>query len=49
MAALSDAVDDLVYNFFNLEILLKIHPLLRKGLWMTLRLCLVVVPLGIAG
>ena len=49
MAALSDAVDDLVYNFFNLEILLKIHPLLLTGLWMTLRLCLVVVPLGIAG
>ena len=49
MEALSLPVEDLVQNFFNLEILLKIYPLLLKGLWMTLQLCLLVVPLGIAG
>ena len=42
-------MEALIYNFFNLEILLKVHPLLLKGFWMTLQLCLLVVPLGIAG
>ena len=42
-------MEALLYNFFNLEILLKVHPLLLKGFWMTLQLCLLVVPLGIAG
>lgn len=42
-------MDELIQNFFNLEILLKVYPLLLKGLWMTLKLCLVVVPLGVIG
>ena len=42
-------MEGLVYNFFNFEILLKVHPLLLKGLGMTLGLCLVVVPLGLLG
>lgn len=49
MEALSRAVEGLVHNFFNLEVLLKVYPLLLKGLGMTLQLCLLVVPLGIAG
>ena len=47
--ALSRAVEGLVHNFFNLEVLLEVYPLLLKGLGMTVRLCLLVVPLGIAG
>ena len=42
-------MEALVHNFFNLEVLLKVHPLLLKGLWMTLQLCLLVVPLGVIG
>lgn len=42
-------MDELIQNFFNLDILLKVYPLLLKGLWMTLKLCLVVVPLGVIG
>ena len=42
-------MEALVHNFFNLEILLKVHPLLLKGFWMTIQLCLLVVPLGVAG
>jgi polar amino acid transport system permease protein len=39
----------LVHNFFNLAILEKVWPLLADGLKMTLLLCFVVVPVGIAG
>ena len=46
---MSEAVDRIVYDFFNLEILAEVYPLLLEGLWMTVRLCLAVVPLGIAG
>ena len=42
-------MDELIQNFFNLDILLKVYPLLLQGLWMTLKLCLVVVPLGVIG
>ena len=42
-------MDELIQNFFNLDVLLKVYPLLLKGLWMTLKLCLVVVPLGVIG
>lgn len=42
-------MDPLIQNFFNLEVLLKIYPLLLQGLWMTIKLCLVVVPMGIIG
>ncbi len=42
-------MEQLVQNFFNIDILIKVHPLLLQGLWMTVRLCLVVVPLGVAG
>ena len=42
-------MDPLIQNFFNLEVLLKVYPLLLQGLWMTIKLCLVVVPLGVIG
>ena len=42
-------MEPLIQNFFNLDILLKVYPLLLQGLWMTIKLCLVVVPLGIIG
>ena len=42
-------MEQLIQNFFNLEVLWKVHPLLLKGLWMTIKLCFVVVPLGVIG
>ena len=40
-------MDELFDNFFNWQILMATYPLLLKGLWMTVRLCAVVIPLGI--
>ena len=37
-----------VHNFFNLAILEEMYPFLLNGLWMTIKLCLVVIPMGIA-
>ena len=42
-------MDQIIHYFFNLDILIKVYPMLLKGFWMTVRLCLVVVPLGFAG
>lgn len=42
-------MNDLIDNFFNLEILAQTWPFLLAGLWVTLKLCLVVIPLGLAG
>ena len=39
-------MDELVQNFFNWQVLATTYPLLLKGLWMTVRLCVVVIPLG---
>lgn len=40
-------MDPLIQNFFNIDVLVKVYPLLLQGLWMTLKLCVVVVPLGV--
>lgn len=38
------------FSFFNLDSLLEIYPLLLRGLWMTVKLCLLLGPIGfIAG
>jgi polar amino acid transport system permease protein len=42
-------MDSLLVNFFNLGILQQAWPYLLKGLGMTLLLCVVVIPLGVAG
>jgi polar amino acid transport system permease protein len=42
-------MDLIVFQFFNLEIMGKVWPLLLRGLWTTLQLCLLVIPLGLAG
>jgi len=42
-------MDTLIDGFFNLEILRQSAPYLGQGLLMTLALCLVAIPLGIAG
>ncbi len=39
-------MDAILKNFFNLEIAAKVWPFLLKGLWMTLMLSAMVVPLG---
>ena len=39
-------MDAFIQNFFNLAILKEMYPFLLDGLWMTVKLCLVVVPLG---
>ena len=40
-------MDAFVQNFFNLAILREMYPFLLDGLWMTVKLCLVVIPLGV--
>lgn len=39
----------LLDQFFNVAIVLQAWPILIAGLWMTVKLCLVVIPLGLAG
>ncbi|MGI9333670.1 MAG: amino acid ABC transporter permease [Gammaproteobacteria bacterium] len=40
-------MDAFVQNFFNLAVLQEMYPFLLDGLWMTVKLCLAVIPLGI--
>lgn len=40
---------DVIENFFNIDIMLQAWPLLAKGLWMTAKLCAVVICLGLTG
>jgi polar amino acid transport system permease protein len=42
-------METLISGFFNLQILAEAAPYLLRGLGMTLLLCLVAIPLGIAG
>ncbi|MCL4802207.1 MAG: amino acid ABC transporter permease [Burkholderiales bacterium] len=42
-------MERLVASFFNLDILQQAWPILLEGFWMTVKLTLVVVPLGVAG
>ncbi len=42
-------MDLLLNSFFNLGILAQTWPYLLAGFWMTVKLCLVVIPLGVAG
>jgi polar amino acid transport system permease protein len=42
-------MEALIHSFFNLEILAQAWPILLHGFWMTIKLTLVVVPLGLAG
>ncbi|MGH8739504.1 MAG: amino acid ABC transporter permease [Burkholderiales bacterium] len=42
-------MEALALSFFNLEILAQAWPILVSGVWMTVLLTLVVVPLGLAG
>jgi polar amino acid transport system permease protein len=41
-------VDRLLETFFNPEVMVTSAPYLVRGLWMTVRLCAVVIPLGMA-
>ena len=34
------------FNFFNIESVINVYPLILKGLWMTIKLCLLVGPIG---
>ena len=40
-------MDAILQNFFNLEIAAKAWPFLLQGLWMTVKLSAIVVPLGV--
>lgn len=42
-------MEALVQQFFNIEIMTRALPLVLAGLWQTLLLCAVVIPLGLAG
>ncbi|HEX2336950.1 MAG TPA: ABC transporter permease subunit, partial [Hyphomicrobiaceae bacterium] len=42
-------MEQILEQFLNFEIMLKVWPLLLRGLATTLYLCLLVIPLGLAG
>jgi len=42
-------MEALVHNFFNLAIIAKVWPYLLQGLWVTIKLSLVVIPIGMLG
>ena len=42
-------LDDLLLSFFSLEIMREAWPILLQGLWQTVLLSLLVVPLGLSG
>lgn len=42
-------MDVLVHQFFNIDIMLRVFPLVLNGLGMTLLVCVAVVPLGLLG
>jgi polar amino acid transport system permease protein len=42
-------MEEFVATFFNIEVIRAASPILLQGLWMTLLLILVAVPLGVAG
>ena len=42
-------MDALLTNFFNIEIMIQALPLIWRGFVMTLLLCVLVIPLGLAG
>jgi polar amino acid transport system permease protein len=41
-------MDAILENFFNVPIMVKMFPLLLSGFWWTIKLCVLVVPLGLA-
>jgi polar amino acid transport system permease protein len=42
-------MDALIQQFFNLDIMSRALPLVLQGLWQTVVLCLIVIPLGLIG
>lgn len=42
-------MDQLIQQFFNLEIMIAAWPMILKGLGMTLLICLAVIPMGLVG
>jgi polar amino acid transport system permease protein len=42
-------METLIASFFNVGILAQAWPYLLAGLWMTIKLCVVVIPIGLAG
>ncbi|NDV87649.1 ABC transporter permease subunit [Aurantimonas aggregata] len=42
-------MDAVIQQFFNVDVMLQAAPLLLQGLWMTAKLCLAVIGLGLVG
>jgi len=42
-------MDRLIEQFFNIDIMIAAWPMVLSGLWITILLCLAVIPLGLAG
>lgn len=42
-------MDQLIDQFFNIEIMIAAWPTILRGLWMTLAICAVVIPMGLLG
>jgi polar amino acid transport system permease protein len=36
-------------QFFNIEVMLRVLPIVARGLWMTVSICVAVIPLGLFG
>jgi len=42
-------MDKLIEQFFNVEIMIAAMPTIIQGMWMTLAICAVVIPMGLVG
>ncbi len=42
-------MDALLQQFFNVDVMLKAWPIMLRGAWLTILLCLAVIPLGLLG
>jgi polar amino acid transport system permease protein len=42
-------MDDLIDQFFNLEVMARVAPMILSGLWQTLFLCALLLPIGLLG
>lgn len=42
-------MNDLIIQFFNVDVMVRVYPIVLRGLGMTLLLCAAVIPLGLIG
>jgi len=42
-------MDKLIEQFFDVEVMIAVLPTIIQGMWMTLAICAVVIPMGLFG